>query len=171
MIDQQVFNFLNSFAGSAAWFDSVVVFFGKWFPYIVVLGAVLFVARSDSKKKIRTTIVLFLPSMLGELVDFVIRQLYNRPRPFEVLSHAHQIISHAGGGSFPSSHTVFFVALATAIYFWKRSWSVYFFLAAFFIAISRVIGGIHWPLDIVGGIFVGIFAAMFIRRYIDVTVS
>ena len=79
--------------------------------------------------------------------------LYIEARPFETLK-AHQLISHATGQSFPSDHTTVATALALALLAFTRFKVVgwLFLLFAFVIGYARIFVGVHYPLDIVGGI-------------------
>lgn len=90
-------------------------------------------------------------------VTELIRFLYHRPRPFSALP-AHQLLTD-NAWSFPSGHATFFFAMATAIYLYNKKWGVFFFTAAILMTISRVIAGIHYPSDIVGGALIGITVA------------
>mgnify|MGYP001558745976 FL=1 len=70
----------------------------------------------------------------------------------------HQLLTESSW-SFPSGHATFFFALATAVYFYNKKWGIGFFIATIFITVSRVIAGIHYPSDIIGGAFIGILVA------------
>jgi len=89
----------------------------------------------------------------------IIRFFYNRPRPFETLEGARQLIEHSGGGSFPSGHASLSFAVAAAVYFYYPKTSILFFFAALSIGVGRVAAGLHWPSDILGGAAVGILSA------------
>ncbi|MDP3727351.1 MAG: phosphatase PAP2 family protein, partial [bacterium] len=55
-----------------------------------------------------------------------------------------------------SGHAAFFFALAAVVGRYYPKTSVLFYAAAFSLAVSRVVAGIHWPSDILGGAVVGI---------------
>ena len=61
--------------------------------------------------------------------------------------------------SFPSGHATFFFAMATAIYLYNKKWGIWFFVGAILISIGRVIAGLHYPSDILGGAIIGAFVA------------
>ncbi|EJK37092.1 phosphatase PAP2 family protein, partial [Klebsiella pneumoniae] len=58
--------------------------------------------------------------------------------------------------SFPSDHGTVSFTFALAFLFWHRLWSGALLMAiAAAIAWSRVYLGVHWPLDMVGGLLAG----------------
>lgn len=159
-----MFEYLNSFAGQAEWFDDIIVFFAKDFGYLLIL---LFIAILIFDKKLigsKKKIFLFVATsvFLSRLViTEIIRAFYCSPRPFAV-DTVNQLLIHDYTGSFPSGHAAFFFALAMAIFFFQKKWSILFFTGAVLIGLSRVIAGIHWPLDILAGAIVGIISALVI---------
>lgn len=154
--DLTLFYVLNGAAGRSPVFDAVVIFFGHYFPYVLVLffALLLFFSGYAKREKVRifgVTVASMLIARLG--VTELIRFLYHRPRPFV----AHQV--HAllidDAWSFPSGHAALFFAMATALYLYNKTWGIGFFIAALLITVSRVIAGVHYPSDIVGGLVVG----------------
>lgn len=63
--------------------------------------------------------------------------------------------------SFPSVHTTIMSALAFSYIFYKSKWSLLFFILLIVVGVSRIYTGVHYPLDIIGGIMVGV-ASIFI---------
>ncbi len=90
-------------------------------------------------------------------VTELIRFFYHRPRPFV----AHQVhpLFFDNAWSFPSGHATFFFAMATAIYFYNKKWSIGFFIASILMTLSRIIAGAHYPSDIIGGMAIGMAVA------------
>jgi membrane-associated phospholipid phosphatase len=65
--------------------------------------------------------------------------------------------------SFPSGHTTTSVAIGIVLaYVWwnrDRRWSYVALTWAGLVGISRIYRGVHWPSDVVGGIFAGMLSA------------
>lgn len=160
-MNQEIFYYLNSFAGKSICFDSLIVFFGQYLAYIL---AVIFLLIVFKNKNWRMLIIGAISVFLSRFViTEIIRHFYFVSRPF-LNPAVHQLIFHETSGSFPSGHAAIFFALAMALYFFYKRWSILFFVFAILMGIARIIAGIHWPLDILGGAIIGIFSAYFVYK-------
>jgi undecaprenyl-diphosphatase len=156
--DTQLFYFLYGLAGRSTFVDGIVVFFANDFAYILValFLAVVFFSTLPKREKLEMLFVTFASSIIARYgVTELIRFFYHHPRP-----PVHQLITETSW-SFPSGHATFFFALSTAVYLYNKKWGVWFFIASILITVSRVIAGIHYPSDIVGGALIGIIIAYF----------
>jgi membrane-associated phospholipid phosphatase len=117
---------------------------------------------------------------LGGFFSIVLKNLFNAPRPGDVLPlhEFHTILPTLSGHSFPSGHSITAFAFAAVIWsslreepndFYKRSIQTLTLAIAIGIAYSRIALGVHWPLDVVGGACMGWLAGlsgdMLVRRY------
>ena len=97
---------------------------------------------------------------LGLVLSQVITLLWQRPRPF--VAHPHEtvlLVARSGEPSFPSDHAVAAFAIAFAVAFVGRRMGAAFLAAATLIAVTRVIAGLHYPGDILGGASIGLLSA------------
>ena len=104
-------------------------------------------------------IFVFTVSMSGLLLGFVLKVLFQRPRPL------HHMVS-AGGYSFPSGHSLggFIFCLLVIFLIWKlksgrlNKYFFYFISAVFgfMIGFSRVYLHVHYATDVLGSLFVAI---------------
>ncbi|TSC84421.1 MAG: PA-phosphatase-like phosphoesterase [Parcubacteria group bacterium Gr01-1014_17] len=164
-MDASLFHTLNNLAGQSPVFDAAIIFLAKYFPYAVVLAflALLFYSGYAKREKIRIFwVTMFSVAIARYGITELIRFFYYRPRPFVAYEIQPLFAEHSW--SFPSGHAAFFFALATSLYFYNKKWSACFFLAAILISISRIIAGVHYPSDILGGAFVGIAIAYVVCR-------
>lgn len=164
-MNQQIFYYLNSLAGKSICFDSLVIFIGQYLAYWLVAGLLVFlIFGKDKKKEFKMLIFSILSVFLSRIViTEIIRYFYFIPRPF-VNNDVFQLIFYETSGSFPSGHAAFFFALATTIFFFHKKWSILFFTGAVLIGVSRIIAGIHWPIDILSGAIIGILSAVLICK-------
>lgn len=130
---------------------------------LAAVAAVLCAAR-----RVRSAAYLVVARLLELGIETIVKYLLARPRP--VLPDP---VAHAGGFSFPSGHaagtTVLYVALLALITRHRRATVILASLAVLLIAgvaTSRVLLGVHYPSDVVGGVLLGLtcaFAAQPVR--------
>ncbi len=158
-----LFKSLNHFAGIFLWFDAAVIFVAEYLGYCLV-ALFLFFIFFDRDRKMETRIVIFTLFSAGVsrlVFTEIIRFLYFVPRPFEALPDV-KLLLHSTEPSFPSGHAAFFFALAMAVFLFHKKTGIAYFLGAIIISLSRIVAGIHWPLDILAGTAVGIISAVLI---------
>lgn len=126
----------------------------------VLMGLFLFVIFryvSSLKKKI----FFFLFWLLQVIVSWgIITQSFsfflNRPRPFYALSFEPLFYTLSHTAAFPSGHTVVMVGLASLIYLINKKIGIWAGGIAVISALSRVVSGVHWFGDVVGGVVIGV---------------
>ena len=156
-INESIFSFLNGLSGHNAFFDWLFIFFARDLIYIlVILVPVLIWTYERSRRgRIYFTLLSLLSLTFSEIIVTLFRYFHNNPRPFDVIEGLKPLISHVSEPSFPSGHTMFLVPLALTIYYLKPKAGVWIILGTVLMGLSRVIVGVHWPLDILGGFILG----------------
>ena len=155
-LDIQAFFLLNTIAGQSPIIDSLIVFCANYLAYVVVISFVLLFAFSSytHMEKLRILLVALASTLLARgIITESIRFFYHRPRPF-ITYDVHQLIAE-NSWSFPSGHSITFFALATVIYFYNKKWGYWFLGVAAVIAVARVVAGVHYPSDVIGGALLG----------------
>ncbi len=101
----------------------------------------------------------FIAGALAYTVRQIIGVILHRPRPFINLSDMHLLVPAETSYSFPSGHVSIAFALAFVIYRHDRDWGIAFLVLALLVGFGRIFVGVHYPLDVLGGIVVGWAAA------------
>ena len=140
-------------------FMQIMTMLGEETIFIVVVA---FFVWNVSKKK---GFAIFSSLAFTMITMGLIKAIVKAPRPFQVLEEIEgKRIKTATGYSFPSGHTTgassFYFSLAYT--YKKRAISILCALAIFFVAISRMYLGVHWPIDVFGGLALGIGGTAFL---------
>lgn len=148
----------------------VLIFFARWFPWVVIAIAGIFFYGEYRHHKKRLTAELSIVSvsvLLAWALSGILKLIAHMPRPFaeQGIDNAFFVNSFA---SFPSGHAAVFFALATVVLFYNKSVGIFLYICAFIIAIARVVAGVHYSLDISIGALIGIGVGYLAHRYISV---
>lgn len=104
---------------------------------------------------------IFYACVVGVIFSYIIKQFVDIERPESYLEQTtHLIMNTIPQKSFPSDHATVSFAFAASLLFTSFTKTGYIFLIfAILMNISRIIVGVHWPLDILAGSLTGILAA------------
>ena len=99
----------------------------------------------------------------GSMFFFVsgLRKVIDRPRPYETLAIKPLLVKDKKGESMPSCHifSVFVIAM-TFMYVFGAGAAVPFFIIGVVMALLRVIGGVHYPSDVLVGAAIGLLSGI-----------
>jgi membrane-associated phospholipid phosphatase len=104
-------------------------------------------------------VTLLSADLAADGLSYVLRQWIGRERPPLVYEHPKPLVDVPHSGAFPSGHASTAFACATVIAWASRRLAAAAFVLACAIAWSRVYVGVHWPLDVLGGAFLGTLVA------------
>ena len=157
-MNQELFLFLNGLAGHSLLFDTAVIFSAINLPEIIFIsvGLYLFWHWYRHDRGILARIApLLATALLAWILGQALKYLIGSPRPFLVLDDIPLLFTQGGYDSFPSGHATFFFALGTALFFQNKKFGILLFAGAVIMGAARIIVGVHWPIDILGGFVLG----------------
>jgi undecaprenyl-diphosphatase len=178
-INQNVFAFINGYAGQSPLLDAVVLelcnnhLFKGMVVATVLVG--LWVSRGGQSNDRRTGVIatilisiagILAGRLLAQTLPFSLRPIHTPDLVVNVPAAPTGTIDVLEGwSSMPSDHAVMYFALATSVFLLSRWVGAFLFLhAAFVVSITRIFTGVHWPLDVVVGALVGILVALVLHK-------
>lgn len=102
----------------------------------------------------------FLCSLLGFLLVSWLRKSLNQPRPYEAWPIEPLIAKDTVGQSFPSRHVFSASVIGTVALANQPILGGLILLVAAVLAVLRVLGGVHYPKDVVVGFVLGILLGL-----------
>ena len=157
-MNKELFLIINSLANVSHSLDLFFIFCAKYMPYIFILYEVWLYFF---KKQKQIALFAFYAVIISLTINQIIALFYTHNRPF-VDNIGVSLISHSIDSSFPSDHTTFLFAIAFSYLWFKLNRYYIWIILAFIGSIARVYVGVHYPFDIIGGIFVGFIASFVI---------
>lgn len=163
--DLSLFHWIAGSSSSPVPLVLLAIFFAKMLIFIIPVYLVLFwIYGGEWGRKV---VVCVLGAAAGALiVSFFIGIIFYRPRPF-VAGVGVALIDHRPNASFPSNHAMIFSTYVTILYMLSyRTAAKIAFIAGILTCWARVFVGVHYPLDIIGGIVLGAAAGYVFIRYV-----
>lgn len=163
-VDIRLFYLINK-DGQNALFDHMMPIVSNFNYFIVPLILCgLFLLRRKPGIVVGIILVIAFSDLLS---SFVLKPLFGRPRPYDVLPAVHLYkggwsttdavsrVNEMHSLSLPSSHATDVFAASFLLSYYVRPWWPLFYLAALMVAYSRVYLGVHYPFDVLLGAIVG----------------
>ena len=154
--------------------NGLSLFLGEYLIYVLAVSACAYLAlgKSSKKDKAKWLLVLVLACCLSNMiVNPLIHCFYKLPRPFVVLT---EIVNYKNflkiteyNTSFSSGHTSLAFAIAIVLFIKNKKIGVIALSIATLICMGRILIGVHWPLDVFGGIGVGSLCALIAYEIIN----
>lgn len=143
--------------------DIVITFFASFLIWLLFVG-LLVLWLIDGRIKKEEVLHALLASLIAWVLAEVIKRFFPTLRPFQANGHQILTLTTPMDGSFPSGHSAASFALALTIWLHDRKTGWIFLIAALTIGIARVIGNVHYPVDILGGALVGVLVALAVEK-------
>lgn len=161
-IDHWLFFRVFNLADNNLLIESIMVQATNWssmiFAFMYGIGIlILFYKRSPQ------VIPFLLAPASAYAITRLIRFFYERPRPF-VDFDIESLIVHSANGSLPSMHATSAFVIGMAVWhIHKKAGRVMLFLAVL-TGLSRIMVGVHYPLDILAGALIAMVVSILVFR-------
>ena len=126
-----------------------------WIVFIII-----FLSTKEYKTMGKVMVLGFILNLI--IVNLLLKNIFARVRPFNIVNHANLLIPTLKDGSFPSGHTSYAFTIFTIVLFMakKKSLKVLTGILAVLIAFSRLYLYVHFPTDVIGGVIIGFILAI-----------
>lgn len=99
--------------------------------------------------------LLLIPAFSFVLVS-ILRKRLNAKRPYQIYDYEPILTKKKDGESFPSRHVFSIFMIAMSVFVLNVIGGMIFLILGTILAISRVLGGVHFPRDVIAGAVMGI---------------
>lgn len=164
-MDSTFFYFINHSIANPFFdkFFTIITDVKHWYIAYIILWLILFI-KGGRKGKIAAAGAIFLIVFSDQVTANLIKDIFQRIRPCNVLEDVRLLIGCSKSYSMPSSHAVNNFAIATyfSVFYPRYKWIL--FTVSSLVAISRPYVGVHYPSDIIVGTLIGmIFGFIFVK--------
>ncbi len=168
-LDVEILFFLTDLAKNNTIIHEISFYVARWGVLVYIVFVLVLWFEKTSKKQIRFNHkVIYITAMtliLAFFFDQIISNIVARPRPFIDYPLIHTLPLSYDSTSFPSSHTLNLFAVSLSMYLLGfRKYGIFLIILALLVGLFRIIGGVHYPSDIICGILIGGLSAYLIAN-------
>ena len=138
-----------------------------------VLAFLLLRSRGVNRRGIAATATVVLGMLDGWVLTEILKLIVRRPRPFDaigvppsLLPAPETLIAHPSSFSFPSGDATIAMGAAVAFAFVSPRYRVPVLFLGIGCALARVVVGVHYPIDVLGGMAIGTASGLLAPRAI-----
>lgn len=165
MDNASLFFLISGIGSNESTLNNLMIFGAEYLIYLTLVGMFIIALRGKvNDKKALLLVCLSLPIII--IIIKLIHIFYYEPRPY-VSFDITPLVEHKEDASFPSRHISIMAAVSFAFMYFKSKYTPLLLFFTLWVGFARIYVGVHYPLDIIGGIVVGIIslvAALQIRK-------
>jgi undecaprenyl-diphosphatase len=165
-LDITVFRMINNLAGTYPWLNPGFIFFAEYAIFALALFMLmLWVGKRSMRQPL---IIAFIAFVVAALIAKLAGLLFSHMQPFVELPDVFQLIDKKVGNAFPSDHTAAAFAVCVTLFLGSKSkWRALYIVLATMMGIARIWVGVHYPVDVIVGAFIGTLIAFVCTRLLS----
>lgn len=166
-INTKLFLLINVAPNTSTMMIAITTFCAEYLIYTPLVAMLYYWFKKPNLRGLIVKIVITI--MVSLIITAILRALIISPRPFE-LAIGTNFLMHSSSNSFPSKHATFIFAITFTVFYGLKdihkqlALFISFLVLALLISGSRIYLGVHWPLDIFGGVVVGCCCAYLVNK-------
>lgn len=131
----------------------------------LMFGGLLVLWVIDGRIKREQALHAFFAALISWGVASMIKTIFPTLRPFQVNGGSQLTLSiYHTTSAFPSVHAAIAFALAATVWLHDKKLGVLFVISAIGVGIGRILGNVHYLVDIVGGAVIGSSVAYLVEK-------
>ena len=169
-MDHSLCAWINSLAGRFISLDVLGIFCADFLIFIIPLLIILFYFLSRRNRLVSVFLKIALAAALAYLISYLLNHIlgifFVRSRPFIADSAVYQLSkfwSSPQDFSFPSDHTATAFVMGLMVFLDWRKFGLILLILSLIVGLSRIFVGVHYPLDILGGILTALFSVWIVN--------
>lgn len=103
---------------------------------------------------------------LSQIVVQGLKKILGRERPYKIIEQLNTFGINLKDYSFPSGHTTASFTIATVLSLNIPYTTLFAFLLATIVGMSRIYLGVHYPTDVIAGIILGVGSSILVHIYL-----
>lgn len=163
-LNLQLFNLIYAGSQPAMWCIQIAEIVAKDLILLFPLLLVYIYFNHPNNRAFLFNVTIAVVGACG--ISYLCGHFFTTARPFVDLGIVNYG-SHAPDAAFPSDHTTVATAIAASFLFNKKwLWGILLTVLTLMIGWARVYLGIHYPLDIMGGLLIGSLSAFLVHLWV-----
>ncbi len=130
----------------------------------IMFAGLLVLWLIDGRIKKEVALHALFSAVFAWIFSEMIKSLFPTIRPFEINGSIPMTLTIPTDGAFPSGHTASAFGLATSVWLHNKRLGTIFIICATLVGIGRILGNVHYRIDIIGGAFLGILTSYLTER-------
>lgn len=134
-------------------------FISEYTVYILAFSILIywFSKKNNNRIMVISSCVSFV---IAETIGKILGKFHSNLQPFAVLSDVNKLIERSIDNSFPSDHTILFFSFCISFGLFRKNHGFLWVVLAFFVGLSRIWVGVHYPFDVIVGAIIAIISAL-----------
>lgn len=143
--------------------DLVIGFLATFLIWFLYLGLII-LWFIDGRIRKEQVLHALLASLFALSIALLIKHFFPTLRPFVLNGRETDVLVKPTDGAFPSEHTALAFSIAVTIFMHDKRVGWFYLFAALVIGVARVLANVHYPVDIIGGAFIGTLIAVLVEK-------
>ena len=169
-LDHSLCLWFNGLAGRFIGLDIFAIFCADFLIFVIPLFIFFFYFFYRRNRLVSVFLKIILAVVLGYSISYLLNHLlgifFVRLRPFVVYPEIYRLndfFASPQDYSFPSDHTAIAFVMGLIVFIDWRKFGIILLILSLFVGLSRIFVGVHYPLDILGGILTALFSVWIIN--------